>query len=149
MARVPLRARLLAALALAVIAGSACSDQTGAAPPDDGTVDDGPVIALLEESQFWPAAIVRGRLTQRRGCLLIEDAVAVFPVGTAWTRPYVSFSNGDSVRVDSRIRMGGGWFDIAGVTQESLPIMPVAEVRECARRTGVTRYAWASPDGLL
>lgn len=145
------RVSLLATLTLVVFAGPACSDQRGATQPDpdEVAVDDGPVIALLEESNFWPASIVKGRLTERRGCLLIEDAVAVFPVGTKWTPPSVSFRSGDSVYVDSRVRMGGGWFDLEGVTQESLPIMPVADVRECARLTGATQYAWAAPDGLL
>jgi hypothetical protein len=45
--------------------------------------------------------------------------------------------------------MGGGWFDVEGVTQESLPIMPVADVRECARLTGAAQYVWAAPGGLL
>lgn len=142
---------MLATLTLVVIAGAACSDQPGATQrePDDVAVEDGPVIALREESDFWPASIVSGRLTQRQGCLLIGNAVAVFPVGTEWTPPSVSFRNGDSVRMGSRVRMGGGWFDVEGVTQESLPIMPVADVRECARLTGATQYVWAAPDGLL
>lgn len=151
MVRVLRRPSVLITLTMVMFAGAACSDEPGATQPraDDVLVDDGPVIALLEEATYWPAAIVKGRLTERSRCLLIEDAVAVFPVGTEWTPPSVTFRSGDSVQLDSRVRMGGGWFDLEGVTQESLPIMPVADVRECARLTGVTEYVLAAPEGVL
>jgi hypothetical protein len=138
-----------------VMAAGGCSGNTGGANDSnerEAIADrpgDGPVIALLERSNFWPTAIVTGHLTERQGCLLIDDAVAVFPVSTEWDPPSVRFRNGDSVEVDSRVRLGGGWFPIEGVTQEDLPLMPVSEVRECARRTGATQYVWAAPPDLV
>lgn len=126
----------------AVNVGKSVGHQTETA---EAMPDDGPLITLTEESNAWPAAGVNGWLTERQGCLLIDDAIAVFPLGTDWTPPSVNFPNGESVLVDSRVRLGGGWFELQGVTQEDLPLMPVEEVRECSRRTGATQYVWAAP----
>lgn len=109
--------------------------------------DDGPVIALTGEAAVWPAALVKGRLAEQEGCLLIGDAVAVFPMGTGWDPPTVTFRDGEPVEVDSRVRMGGGTMDIDELTVEGSPLVPVAEVRECGRRTGADEYVWAAPRG--
>lgn len=119
---------------------SGCAGEAEETQPDDG-----PVIALTRVSEVWPEAIVRGRLTEREGCLLIGDAIAVFLLGTGWESPSVSFSSGGSVQLDSSVRLGGGTFDVDALTEEGRPIVSVEEVRRCARRTGAAHYVWAAP----
>lgn len=136
------------ALGLAAATAAACGGGGNSEPlkPDSGP-RSGPVIALTEVAEFWPQAIVTGRLTKRGDCLFIDEVIAVFPDGTDWTPPAVTFPNGDRSRFDSRIRMGGGYFDVAGLSQKGSPTLPVSEVRACARRTGATEYALAAPIG--
>lgn len=131
-----------AVVALALTAIGCAEGETESSEPQP---DDGPVIALNEISEAWPSAIVSGRLTERSGCLLIGEWIAVFPLGTGWEPPLITFRDGESVRVDNRVEMGGGVMDVDGLTQAGSPIVPVAEVRDCANRTGATQYAWAAP----
>ncbi len=105
------------------------------------------MIALTEVADVWPTALVRGRLHEREGCLLIADSVAVFPFGTEWEPPLVTFQSGESVEVDSRVRMGGGEFQIDELIQEGSPLTPVSDVRDCGDRTGSQRYVWVAPAG--
>lgn len=134
----------LAAIALSATGCGSEGGRTGSA--GNQQPDDGPVIALTEDANAWPAAIVRGRLTEQDGCLLIGDSVAIFPSGTSWDAPVVTFPDGQTVEVNSHVRMGGGGFDIAALTQKGSPIVPVSEVRECAELTGSQEYVWAAPE---
>lgn len=120
---------------------------SGCGGGDDDTEkpDDGPVIALTGEAEVWPAAMVVGRLTEQEGCLLIDDAVAIFPVGTGWDPPRVTFDTGESVEVGTRVRMAGGTGDIAELADDSLPLVPFADLQACGERTGAEAYVLAAP----
>jgi hypothetical protein len=132
-----------AAVGIAVAAVLPLVGCTGSS--DDGETENDPVITLNEESDSWPTALVAGRLSEHKGCLLIADNVAVFPRGTDWDAPDVVFSDGTRVAVGSQVTMGGGYFDAEAVTQDDLPIVPVAQVQACARRNAVTGFVWARP----
>ncbi len=125
---------------LAVLGG--CGES---ADGEDDTTPENPALTLTAESDAWPSAEIRGLLSHREGCLLIGDSVAVFPAGTVWRAPEVLFNDGTSVRVGTEVRMGGGSFDADQVTADDLPIVPVDEVKECARRTSATTFVWARP----
>ncbi|WP_183099956.1 hypothetical protein [Nocardioides pelophilus] len=135
------QAATLAFAALVAAGLSGCSDD----PVEEHDSDQSVVISLKVESEWWPAAIVKGRMIEQDGCLLIDKAIAVFPMGTTWDAPNVLFDDGRSVKVGSRVRMGGGWAEVNELTQEGLPAVPADEVHECARRTGATLYVWARP----
>ena len=98
------------AVLLTAMTMTACTGQdvrsAGPTTPPTAVNDDGPVIALTEGSAEWPAAEVIGQLTERQGCLLIDDAIAVFPLGTDWTPPSATFPNGESVPVNTQVRAG-------------------------------------------
>ncbi len=104
-----------------------------------------PVLAMTVVAEYWPQAIVQGRLTEEAGCLLIGGSIAVFPAGTTWTSPSVTFPGGERSRVDTDVRLGGGTFDVAGLTQQGSPELPVSDVEACAESTGATEYVLVAP----
>lgn len=130
---------LAAGICLATVSG--CGD--GA--KDEQAVPDNPVISLNSEANAWPTAEIRGALTEREGCLLIGNSVAVFPFGTKWRSPEIVFDDGTTVRVGTQVSMGGGSFNADEATLDGLPIVPVDKVKACAQRAGVTTFVWARP----
>jgi hypothetical protein len=129
------------AVLLCVPALGACGEEEGG----EQSAPDSPLLTLNAESGAWPAAEIRGALTEEEGCLLIGESVAVFPLGTVWRSPDVVFADGTSVRVGSEVNLGGGQFIADDVTADDLPVVPVEQVQECARRTSVTTFVWARP----
>jgi hypothetical protein len=103
------------------------------------------VITLNTESNAWPAGVVRGLLVELDGCLLIGDSVAVFPHDTKWKEPTVLFRDGETITVGTQVRLGGGYYEAATITQADLPIVPMDKVQACAHRAGVTQFVWARP----
>lgn len=101
-----------------------------------------PVIALNAESEIWPTAGINGTLVERAGCLFIGADVAVFPYGTTWEEPDVVFSDGTRVTVGSRVRLGGGQYEVAAGGSS---IVPMSAVKACAQRSDATYYVWAMP----
>lgn len=138
------RMQFIACLAAIALSVTGC-EGGGSGSAGNQQPDDGPVIALTEDANAWPTAIVKGRLTEQDGCLLIGDSVAIFPSGTSWDAPVVTFTDGQTAEVNSHVRMGGGSFDIAALTQNGNPVVPVSEVRKCAELTGSQEYVLAAP----
>ncbi|MCW2815468.1 MAG: hypothetical protein JWN84_2923 [Nocardioides sp.] len=145
MALVTRTARLAGGMLLCCAALTACGDDdapsSGATPSDDAE----PIITLNRQSDAWPAALIIGSLTEREGCLLIDDDVAVFPFGTTRDSSGIAFPDGEQVSVPSDVRMAGGQFDDLTLAQSDLPIVPMDAVRTCASATGATGFVWAMP----
>lgn len=134
-------ARAIALLSPLLLALTGCGED----PEDGDSASADPVITLNDEANAWPDAQVTGTLELREGCLLIDDSVAVFPLGTTWRSSDVVFENGMVATVGAHVSMGGGWFKVADVAQDDLPIVPMDKVQACAERTGAADFVWAQP----
>jgi len=105
----------------------------------------GPVIAVAYDGP-WPAARVLGTLRLQDGCLLVDDAVAMFPAGTTWAEPdQVLFADGDAWALGDRIEGGGGHLGERAVTDADLDDRATAAASACAKETGVPDVVLVRP----
>lgn len=58
---------------------------TGPAPDRGESVSDSVLVRMEQPGGPYPTAQIRGVLTLRSGCLLIDDAAVVWPAGTSWS----------------------------------------------------------------
>lgn len=133
------RVPTILAIALAFGGAGGCSEES---PPKrrDAT---SPVITLTGEAPPWPDARVTGTLTLRKGCLLIDESIAVFSIGTTWRDPDIVFKDGTVLTLGSRVHMGGGWVGANDMTEAHQAPVPMNEIEACARRTGAVDFVWA------
>lgn len=142
--RVVVAAALIAVLLLATLAGfrNVLSDPMPAPAPATT-----PVITLDQRGAPWPAALVSGTVRLEGGCLLLDDAVAVFPAGTTWSGSdrAVHFADGTRWRVGDRVEGAGGALPSSSLEVTNLTERSVAAVSGCAADTGADEVVLAAP----
>jgi len=137
-------------LVVPVMAG--CGDDD-TAPAASGPL---PVITPAGQWNSRPEAQVRGPLTLREDCLLLDGQIVFWLHGTRWddAEQAVIFEEGDPVRVGEDFDGGGGHWDLGGDVDGPLDVEAWlgadagAAVRSCAERTGVTALVLAYPSAL-
>jgi hypothetical protein len=98
------------ALALLLAAATGCSSDS------DGRVD-GPLLTSVGGSDDGMAAIVRGRLSYERGCVLLGGVPVVWPELTKWNsdREALRLPSGDDAGYGTWLTGGGGYLSVAAV----------------------------------
>ena len=126
----------LCAAAIAVLL-TGCGD--GAEPTEPTT----PVIAMGDEVDSFPAAIVTGQLELRDGCLTIDDAVALFSAGTEWDdgAQAVVMPDGTTWAVGDSVEGGGGFVSAHGIRDTRLGDAGTEAAFACAQRLDVADVA--------
>ena len=137
--------RTRSAVVLVVLALTGCTDSEPTPAPQSG-----PVITRIDDPRLpYPAALISGRLTQRDGCLMINDSVAFWPPGTTWDPEADEvvfgheFSPAPAARLDAQFTGGGGIF--VDVASAILDKDAEAAMRGCLARTGATSSVLVYP----
>jgi hypothetical protein len=142
------RAVVAAALIAALVGSTALGFRFVLSDPLPEMASTGPVIAAdIGDGDAWPAAEVIGRLRLEGGCLLIDDAVAMFPSRTKWSEgeQAVLFDDGTSWQVGDEIRGGGGVLPAAGITDTGLGDAAASAAAACAADLGVDAVVLVRP----
>ena len=112
-----------------------------------------PVITRVADSKIpYPLASVHGRLALRADCLMIGNAVVLWPAGTAWdeTKREVifggDFDGSPNAAVDSAFSGGGGLADLNDAVHGVITADAQVALRECLRKTGATHVLLAYPN---
>ena len=101
------------------------------------------MITPSEPWKFYPAAMVRGRLALREGCLLLGGAVVFWPHGSSWDPDAeavlfdkaVQFEQSKAAVVGEYFVGGGGSFDMTTEFESILGQDAGGAVRDCVERT--------------
>lgn len=143
LARRSLAAVLVSTIAVAVgscSGGEACACTYPADDPS-AVVDDGPVIATdpraRGDERFDPAGSITGVLSLDRGCLVIDDAVLLWPDDTTWDNATSSVHVpkwSASVPTGRRVRLGGGFLGRLRERPEWLPVAAFRDAKACVDR---------------
>jgi len=116
----------------------------GATPAPD------PIITRVADPNIpWPAAAITGRLSLKKGCLMIGSGVAVWPAETSWDADKLEVVFGGDLAgapnapVGSIFKGSGGLLrdDMSGVLSKEAE----AAVRACLTKTGATYATLAAP----
>ena len=102
----------LAIIVLVMLSG--CSTSGG---PRYGGEVDGPLLTSAGSSEEGMAALVRGRVTVDRECLLLSGMPVVWPEGTTWDGTALTLSSGRSVELGERVSGGGGYLTVRAVRE--------------------------------
>ena len=109
---------------------------------------NGPVIAVEPGDGEWPAGEVFGTLRLEGGCLLIDDAVALFQAGATWSAPdqEVVFADGTRWALGQQINGGGGYYSpAASVTGTRLGDQATSAAVACADELGLAEVVLVAP----